>query len=422
MTATKYAILRAEKLKTFGNIGASLSHNYRTRPTPNADPERENLNSHSMPNPQAVTEAIRSALPAKRRKDAVLCIEYLITCSPDSFQGDEGYTSYLHDALKWLEAKHGAQNIIAHSIHRDEKTPHLVAYVVPLDSTGKLNAKQFLGGKQTLSAMQTDFAKKVGEKHGLERGIERSTATHTTIREWYGALNQSEKPIEIPASALVPREKPQHPEVKEAPEQIARRLSKAIQRINRPTVERANLADLERRKAQEIRGLVTQVQRELKTAQERAKAAEERAADLRTMYEALAPRQQLAVVQVARRNIAKRQRAERLLSDYFKDAAENVKRYAKRAGAALVDAAGRWWDVAWRKIERDFIEDETPQTGEQAAVRVVLEHSPGRAGMSPQAAQRWLDKAARRDDRSELSQGDNLHLKINESASREKPC
>ncbi len=33
-----YAILRTAKLKTMGNIGGSLAHNYRTIETPNADP------------------------------------------------------------------------------------------------------------------------------------------------------------------------------------------------------------------------------------------------------------------------------------------------------------------------------------------------------------------------------------------------
>lgn len=401
-TLANYAILRAEKLKTLGSIGASLSHNYRARETLNADPSRSHLNSHSMHGPQEVLDALKAALPAKRRKDAVLCIEYLVTCSPDSFSDQAGYTRYLNDALAWLRERHGAQNVIAHSIHRDETTPHLVAYVVPIDTNGKLNAKHFLGGKQALSAMQTDFARRVGERHRLERGIERSTARHTTIREWYGALNQSARPIEIPPTAVTPKvvqKKRILPDVKETPAQVAQRLTQAIERMHRPVTQRANLADMERRKAREIRDLVTQVQRELKTAQERAQAAEERAADLRTMYDALAPGQQLAVVQLARRNMARRERARRLLSDDIWGAAEGVARFVRRARQALIDAAGKWWAVAWRRIEREYIADEIAVTSEQQAVRVVLEHSPGRAGTKQPAAQRWLDEAAQRDAR-----------------------
>lgn len=78
-----YAILRTAKLKTMGNIGGSLAHNYRTIDTPNADPNRSSENEHTVATPEAVKQAIQDLLPEKRRSDAVLCIEYLITASPD---------------------------------------------------------------------------------------------------------------------------------------------------------------------------------------------------------------------------------------------------------------------------------------------------------------------------------------------------
>ena len=62
--------------------------------------------------------------------------------------------------------------MISTSIHRDETTPHLVAYVVPIDEiTGNLNAKKFIGGtRNVLSEMQTNFAKTVSDL-GLDRGV-----------------------------------------------------------------------------------------------------------------------------------------------------------------------------------------------------------------------------------------------------------
>lgn len=79
---------------------------------------------------------------------------------------------------------------MATSIHRDETTPHLVAYVVPLDpNTGRLNARKWLGGRAVLSQMQTDFANHV-KNLGLERGIEGSKAEHTTIKDYYAKVNQ----------------------------------------------------------------------------------------------------------------------------------------------------------------------------------------------------------------------------------------
>src|SRR5690606_24772240 len=131
---------------------------YRTRATPNADPKRLNENRHSLPTAEAAMEKLKARLPEKRRKDAVLAIEYFIGCSPDAFASNEDYKAYFVDALEWLRERHGKENVIASSLHFDETTPHMVAYVVPLDESGKLNAKKFLGGRQTLSSMQSDFA------------------------------------------------------------------------------------------------------------------------------------------------------------------------------------------------------------------------------------------------------------------------
>lgn len=187
-----YAILRTAKLKTMGEIGGSLAHNYRTRETLNADAERTPDNEHQGgETPEAVLQAIRERLPEKRRSDAVLCVEYLITASPEYFQGVQDGAAYFASAVEWLKNKHGVANVVATSIHKDETSPHLVAYVVPLDDQGRLNAKQYLGGKAKLSAMQTDFAEQVGRKHGLERGLEGSKATHTSIREYYGRVDKA---------------------------------------------------------------------------------------------------------------------------------------------------------------------------------------------------------------------------------------
>ena len=154
-----YAILRTAKLKSFGEIGGSLSHNYRTRPTPNANPIRTPDNAHSSPTPDLVMSGIKQRLPEKTRSNAVLCVEYLVTASPEwsGWQDQKQEADFFKRSLEWLEHKHGKENVIATSIHRDETTPHLVAYVVPIDQKGKLNARSFLGGRATLSKMQTEF-------------------------------------------------------------------------------------------------------------------------------------------------------------------------------------------------------------------------------------------------------------------------
>lgn len=189
----KFAIMRTSKIKSMGNMAASLSHTFRERPTPNADLERTPSNTILVgpDTADAVVEAWRSAAPVKQRKNAVLAVEYLVTGSPEAMKEltTDNQDQYFKDALLWLQEKHGSENVLSAVIHRDETTPHLSAMVIPLVE-GKLNAKHFLGGRGKLSVMQTDFAQNVGAEYGLERGVERSGATHQRVSKHYAAIQQ----------------------------------------------------------------------------------------------------------------------------------------------------------------------------------------------------------------------------------------
>lgn len=233
-----FAILRTAKLKTIGNIASSLSHNYRTRETPNADQNRSSLNEHSVESAQAVKDAIQERLPEKRRSDAVLCIEHLITASPEwSGWGTSQERDFFEKSKKWLDEKYGAQNVVATTIHRDETTPHLVAYVVPLDAdTGRLNAKKWLGGRHKLSRMQTDFANEV-KNLGLERGIEGSKAEHTTIRDYYKKIEDLDN---VPKVSV---DRPE-PEFFESKDKYGQRVVESvIEQVNRKVEETRLLAN-----------------------------------------------------------------------------------------------------------------------------------------------------------------------------------
>lgn len=186
-----FAILRTAKLKTLGEIGGSVSHTFRTRDTPNADPSRTHQNEHHGPSSgDEVMQGIRDRLPEKRRKNAVLVVEYFIGASPEFFTEGGNDGAYFQAAIDWLKDRHGAENVISAHVHHDETSPHLVAYVVPLDEAGKLNARKWLGGREALSAMQTDFADQVGRTVGLERGVQGSMATHQTIKDYYAKVEQ----------------------------------------------------------------------------------------------------------------------------------------------------------------------------------------------------------------------------------------
>lgn len=165
----------------------------------------------------------------------MLCLEYFIGASPEHFRQDDG-RAYFEDARRWLEARHGAENVISTHVHRDETSPHMVAYVVPLVD-GRLNAKEFTGGKAAMSHMQTDFAQTVGLKHGLERGIEGSRATHQTVREFYAHLEQTERAVakvEIPTE----REVSGILRTKETDEAYARRVASVVREQIAPTLKK----------------------------------------------------------------------------------------------------------------------------------------------------------------------------------------
>lgn len=219
-----YAILRVAKLKTFGQIGGSLSHTFRTRDTPNADPDRTPFNEHNGPQtPEEIQAAFKAILPDKRRKDAVLGLEYLITFSPEFGETNDG-AAYFEKARAWLIDRHGAENVVSTHVHRDETTPHMVAYVCPMKD-GKLRSTAFIGGPQMLSEMQTDFAQNVGREFGLERGIEGSQAKHQTIREYYSRAKEAE----LTTTIEVPLERESRGLIgKESDEEFAQRVARTV--------------------------------------------------------------------------------------------------------------------------------------------------------------------------------------------------
>ncbi|MCF9047378.1 MobV family relaxase [Acinetobacter nectaris] len=198
-----FLIFRTKKLKSFGEISGSLSHNYRTRETPNANPQETPKNEHSHQSADEVLCGIKDRIPQKVRKNGVLCIETLMTASPE-WQGwhvPSKEAALFEKSKTWLIEKFGAENVIATSIHRDETTPHLVAYIVPLDlQTNKLNARRWLGGRTKLSQLQTDYHQAVtqhDQDFGLRRGIVGSKAKHTTIQQFYSQIQAPVVPNQV---------------------------------------------------------------------------------------------------------------------------------------------------------------------------------------------------------------------------------
>ena len=151
----------------------------------------------------------------------------------------------------------------------------MVVYVVPLVGD-KLNAKAFTGGRTTLSKMQTDFARDVGQQFGLVRGIEGSRAQHQTIKEFYANIEKPGQHVTLSPESVQPKvlKKGIFTTDYEAPAMVAMRLTKAVQQAYAPAVEGAKIAASERLRASELQKTALSLSAALKTSQDRLQALE----------------------------------------------------------------------------------------------------------------------------------------------------
>jgi hypothetical protein len=195
------AIARIAKLKG-GGIAASEQHTKRERETPNANPQINNIRfigqSDTLSPPNLETLVRQRIGNQTIRKNAVECVEMVLTASPEYFRPDApsraGYyqqpqlDNFKQAVHKWLDEKYG-DRIVRAELHLDESTPHIHAYLVPLDEKGKLNCRALFGGREKLSKFQDSYALAMAPL-GLERGIKGSRATHTEVKEYYAAVTQ----------------------------------------------------------------------------------------------------------------------------------------------------------------------------------------------------------------------------------------
>ncbi|WP_413176347.1 MobV family relaxase [Anabaena azotica] len=255
------AILRIAKLKSFGNLGASEAHTARLQETPNADPTQENIrligNADDPPLEEMVKAKIASATKHKPRKDAVLCSEIFLSASPEYFrpndiskagEWDEDLMwSFAHASTKWLQ-KNYADKCVRLELHLDEATPHIHAYVVPInDKTNQLSHKAMFGGDGRsasikLSQLQDSYAEALAPL-GISRGVKGSKANYTKVREYYQAVNSEPLSLELDRFAPQPRET-----AKQLLERIKADL--AIETINHQLADRSRIIEQERRASQ----------------------------------------------------------------------------------------------------------------------------------------------------------------------------
>lgn len=249
-------VFRVAKIKTWGAIAAVAAHNLRTRPTPNAAPAPApgapgagfiEVLALDKPAHERVLEIIGNQTI---RKNAVLAVEVLISASPSYFRpGQEDRAGFYEpERLKawrekiepWIaEQFPDAASVV---LHLDEATPHYQIIDVPIDSKGKLNAREKYGGAWKMGRWQTEAAKPV-EALGIARGIEGSLAEHTDISEYYKNVNKA-----LPIIPAVKTAKP----APLPPRSMAENMPFTDSKLKRDELEAQHVAQLEQRQAEKL--------------------------------------------------------------------------------------------------------------------------------------------------------------------------
>lgn len=195
--ADNYFIFRTAKLKTHQDVTNVLKEQHRAEDyeSHRADETQSYKNEYSAKYQRAI-QTFDELLPKKRRKNAVVGLNFVVSTSQE-FSSKVEESAFYGQAINYISQNFG--RVVGWAIHRDETSTHLQCVTIPLVD-GKLNARELLGGdKHRMSAIQTDFYNKVGKEFGLKRGkdVAETKAVHKTVeqkhREQEKALAEREK-------------------------------------------------------------------------------------------------------------------------------------------------------------------------------------------------------------------------------------
>lgn len=181
-----YAVVHMMKIKS-GAVGGIQSHNNRehepkTNPDVDMSRSEDNYDLISCDNyKRSIKEKLSNLVESSRavRKDAVVVCNFIVTSDNETMNalGADRQREFFQDSVKWFSDRYGADRVLNATVHMDETTPHLHIGVMPITRDGRLSAKAIFT-KTEMKAIQTEFARDVGEKYGLERGVEGSERTH----------------------------------------------------------------------------------------------------------------------------------------------------------------------------------------------------------------------------------------------------
>ena len=239
-----FTICRIQKIKSWGALARSEAHTAREVNTPSANPQFKNLEVvENCDNLDLILKVRNKIGSQKYRSDAVLTVEMLLSASAEYFRPHAAHEGGNYDkqrlddfveaVVKWLDNSWG-DRIVKASLHLDEMTPHIHAYLVPLDERGKLNCKALFGTRVKMYQLQDSFANAV-EHLGIVRGVKGSVATHTKVKKYYAAVNQDSQLLDL--ERYIPQPQPQEGSVAYR-QRVIELLSPQLEVINQQLRER----------------------------------------------------------------------------------------------------------------------------------------------------------------------------------------
>ena len=179
-----YTIFRITKLKE-SNLAGSASNVSTTPPTLNADSPTTPKNRSLIPtddgSPLQDLVAAKIALTHQGAvsSNAVHAAEFLLSASPEYFRPNNPTDYVVYDParldtwtnanVEWLQRECG-DRIVRAELHLDEATPHIHAYVVPIDDRGQLSYQRSFGESDRMFMLRDSYAAAM-ELLGIERRV-----------------------------------------------------------------------------------------------------------------------------------------------------------------------------------------------------------------------------------------------------------
>ena len=127
------------------------------------------------------------------RKDAIVMAGFIVSSDKlfFDFMSEQQQKQFFEDSYNFLAERYGKENVVSASVHNDEKTPHLHFEFVPVTADGRLSAKALLT-KTELQQLHTAYYENVGQRYGLNRGIEGSKSQHVDTARYKAHIATSE--------------------------------------------------------------------------------------------------------------------------------------------------------------------------------------------------------------------------------------